>query len=112
MDEVLDSAIKMSQDLADRKTMIDGFADKYIGVTIAIIEAEHDDDLALATAQEWIDVEFEVALDSGSTDNVCHAGDTLLERMFSSSAHFVVWPYVCRCVWCFCGAAFLFSIEM
>ena len=24
---------------------------------------------------EWIDVEFEVALDSGCTDNVCHSGD-------------------------------------
>ena len=24
---------------------------------------------------DWIDVEFEVALDSGCTDNVCHAGD-------------------------------------
>ena len=75
MDEVLGSAIKRSQDLADRKTMIDGFADKYIGGTIAIIEAEQDDDQALATAQEWIDVEVEVALDSGSTDNVCRAGD-------------------------------------
>ena len=48
MDEVLDDAIKRSQglatrgsqDLADRKTIIDGFADKYIGGTIAIIEAE------------------------------------------------------------------------
>ena len=75
MDEVLDGAIKRSQDLADRNTMIDGFADKYIGWTIAIIEAEQDDDQALATAQEWIDDEFEVALDSGSTDNVCHPED-------------------------------------
>ena len=24
---------------------------------------------------KWIDVEFEVALDSGATDNVCHKGD-------------------------------------
>ena len=68
------NVIKRSQDLADRKTMIDSFADKYIGGTIAIIEAEQDDDQALATAQEWIGVEFEVALDSGSTDNVCHPG--------------------------------------
>ena len=60
MDEVLDSAIKRSQNLAvkrsqdwaDRKTMIDGFADKYIGGTIAIIESEQDEDQALATAQD------------------------------------------------------------
>ena len=25
--------------------------------------------------EKWIDVEFEVALDSGCTDNVCHQGD-------------------------------------
>ena len=55
--------------------MIDGFADKYIGGTIAIIEAEQDDDQALATAQEWFDVEIEVDLDSGSPDTICHAGD-------------------------------------
>ena len=27
------------------------------------------------SSDEWIDVEFDVALDSGATDNVCHAGD-------------------------------------
>jgi len=29
----------------------------------------------LVNDAEWIDVEFEVALDSGSTDHVCHTGD-------------------------------------
>ena len=40
---------------------------------LAIMEAEGVDEI-LANFQEWIDVEFEVALDSGSTDNVCHGG--------------------------------------
>ena len=51
---------------------------KWEGAAIAIIEGEKEDAQALAaadTSQEWIDVEFEVALDSGSTDNVCHEGD-------------------------------------
>ena len=42
---------------------------------LAIMEAEGCDDENLADALEWVDVEFEVALDSGSTDNVCHEGD-------------------------------------
>ena len=29
----------------------------------------------LVNDEVWVDVEFEVALDSGSTDNVCHPGD-------------------------------------
>ena len=29
----------------------------------------------LVSSAEWVDVEFEVALDSGSTDHVCHSGD-------------------------------------
>ena len=29
----------------------------------------------LVNDAEWVDVEFEVALDSGSTDHVCHTGD-------------------------------------
>ena len=50
---------------------------EYSGGTIAICEGrdENEDEHALAAAQEWVDVEFEVALDSGSTDNVCHKGD-------------------------------------
>ena len=31
--------------------------------------------LANVSEEEWIDVEFEVALDSGSTDHVCHPSD-------------------------------------
>ena len=31
--------------------------------------------MANVSEEEWIDVEFEVALDSGSTDHVCHPGD-------------------------------------
>jgi hypothetical protein len=30
---------------------------------------------ALVNTSDWQDVEFEVALDSGCTDNVCHPGD-------------------------------------
>ena len=61
--------------------MTDGLIDdirgkeRYMGVAITIIEAEQEDDQALATAQELIDVEFELRLDSGSTDNVCHPFD-------------------------------------
>ena len=44
---------------------------------LAIMEAEGCDDEILANAQEWVDVEFEVALDSGSTDNGCHEGTPL-----------------------------------
>ena len=43
-----------------------------------IFEAEAIPELMTATANsdgDWIDVEFEVALDSGCTDNVCHQGD-------------------------------------
>ena len=29
----------------------------------------------MLSSGEWVDVEFEVALDSGCTDNVCHPGD-------------------------------------
>ena len=42
---------------------------------MAMMEAEAIDDELLVKAQEWVDVEFEVAFDSGSTDNVCHEGD-------------------------------------
>jgi len=30
---------------------------------------------AMVNESDWVDVEFEVALDSGCTDNVCHQGD-------------------------------------
>ena len=43
-----------------------------------IFEAEALPEVMTATANadgDWIDVEFEVALDSGCTDNVCHQGD-------------------------------------
>ena len=49
----------------------------------------------LVNSSEWIDVEFEVALDSGCTDNVCHEGDApgyVLEPSAGSKAgqHFIV----------------------
>lgn len=47
----------------------------YAGGVIAICEGDHPDEEILVADQEWIDVEFEVALDSGSTDNVCHTVD-------------------------------------
>ena len=31
----------------------------------------------LVNDEDWIDVEFEVGLDGGSIDNVCHPGDAL-----------------------------------
>ena len=45
--------------------------------TIALCEGDMEDEQALAAAAdvEWVDIEFEVALDSGSTDNVCHTAD-------------------------------------
>ena len=45
------------------------------GGVIQILEATVPDEEVMLAADEWIDVEFEVALDSGSTDNVCHAAD-------------------------------------
>ena len=43
---------------------------------LAVLEAEGCNDEILANAQAWVDVEFEVALDSSSTDNICHEGET------------------------------------
>jgi hypothetical protein len=43
----------------------------------------------LVNSSEWVDVEFEVALDSGSTDHVCHSLDTpgyLVEASAGSKA--------------------------
>ena len=54
---------------------------------LALMEAEGCGGEVLANAQEWVDVEFEVTLDSGSTDNVCHEGD---------APRYVVEPSTCR----------------
>ena len=40
----------------------------------ALVEGENCESF-LVNDEDWIDVEFEVALDSASTDNVCHPGD-------------------------------------
>ena len=43
--------------------------------------------MILGDAQEWIDVDFEVALDSGSTDKVSHEGaapGNIVEPSFGS----------------------------
>ena len=43
---------------------------------LTLCEAEKPPpELMVNSSDEWVDVEFEVALDSGATDNVCHAGD-------------------------------------
>ena len=41
---------------------------------LSLMEGEHCGQI-LVNDEDWADVEFEVALDSGSTDNVCHPGD-------------------------------------
>ena len=44
--------------------------------SLCLCESEKPKELMVnASDSEWIDVEFEVALDSGSTDHVCHPGD-------------------------------------
>ena len=48
---------------------------KPIGSTLCLCEGELPDREVLVSSAEWVDVEFEVALDSGSTDHVCHSGD-------------------------------------
>ena len=45
--------------------------------TLCLCEGDAPQQSILANDSEWIDVEFEVALDSGSTDHVCHSGDVL-----------------------------------
>ena len=43
---------------------------------------------------EWIDVEFEVALDSGCTDNVCHSTDApgyIISQSMGSKCGQVFW---------------------
>ena len=43
--------------------------------TLCLCEGDAPQQSILVNDSEWIDVEFEVALDSGSTDHVCHTGD-------------------------------------
>ena len=43
--------------------------------TLCLCEGDAPQQSILVNDAEWIDVEFEVALDSGSTDHVCHSGD-------------------------------------
>ena len=40
---------------------------------LSLMEGENCGQI-LVNDEDWVDVEFEVALDSGSTDNVCHPG--------------------------------------
>ena len=60
------------------------------GGVISLFEAEKNPQVLLASdLTEWIDVEFEVALDSGATDNVCHSGDVpgyVMEQSVGSRA--------------------------
>ena len=42
---------------------------------VCLCEGEQVATQEINVAEDWQDVEFEVALDSGSTDNVCHKGD-------------------------------------
>ena len=41
---------------------------------LSLMESENSRQI-LVNDEDWVDVEFEVALDSGSTDNACHPGD-------------------------------------
>ena len=43
--------------------------------TLCLCEGYGHEQPILVNDAEWIDVEFEVAFDSGSTDHVCHSGD-------------------------------------
>ena len=43
--------------------------------TLCFYECYGHEQSILVNDAEWIDVEFEVALDTGSTDHVCHSGD-------------------------------------
>ena len=43
---------------------------------LSLMEGENCGQI-LVSDEDLVDVEFEVALDSGSTDNVCHLGDNL-----------------------------------
>ena len=53
-----------------------GFSDGRSCSSFFLCEGETAKSEILVSSSEWVDVEFEVALDSGSTDHVCHAGDT------------------------------------
>ena len=57
--------------------------------SLFLCEAEIAQSEVLVNSSEWVDVEFEVALDSGSTDHVCHSHDTpgyLVEASAGSKA--------------------------
>ena len=43
--------------------------------TMCLCEDFVPDPKMLVGKSEWVDIEFEVALDSGATDHVCHSGD-------------------------------------
>ena len=43
--------------------------------TMCLCEGVVLDPEILVTNSEWVDIEFEVALDSGATDHACHSGD-------------------------------------
>ena len=50
--------------------------DKYRGGVLNLLEGEKPDSTVLANeSDDWIDIEFEVALDSGCTDHVCDPDD-------------------------------------
>ena len=81
LEDMIQRALAQQQLPEDERSVISELVDKlqggqpYRGGTIAICEGTSEDDHAMAASQEWVDVEFEVALDSGSTDNVCHTAD-------------------------------------
>ena len=45
--------------------------------TMCLCEGYGQSPEMLVSDADWIEVEFEVALDSGATDHVCHSGDAL-----------------------------------
>ena len=49
--------------------------DRHPKSTLCCCEGYGHEQSILVNDAEWIDVEFDVALDSGSKDHVCHSGD-------------------------------------
>ena len=79
MKEMMERQIQHAKLPEDMRSFIDEMVSQgsqALG-SIAICERSRDDGQVLVAGEEseWIDVEFEVALDSGSTDNVCHEAD-------------------------------------
>ena len=62
------------QAVSSIETLVDHIG-KPTSSTLCLCEGELPDREVLVSSAEWVDVEFEVALDSGSTDHVCHSGD-------------------------------------